>query len=70
VAGEGTDGEVVAGVADVAEVGEPADVDEHRRVGQAELHHRQERVAAGEELGLVAVLGEQGEGLLGRGGPL
>ena len=59
VAGEGADGDVVAGVADVGQVVQPADVDEHRRRGQPQLHQRQQRVAAGEQLGLVAVLGER-----------
>jgi hypothetical protein len=54
VAGERTDGDVVAGVADVGQVAEPAHVDEHRRLGQAQLHEGQQRVPAGEQLGLVA----------------
>ena len=48
---------------------EPADVDQHARLGEAQLHQRQQAVAAGEELGLVAVLGRQADGLLGRAGP-
>ena len=59
VAGEPTDRDVVAGVVDVREVAEAAHVDEHRRGGEAELHERQQRVPAGEDLGVVAVLGEQ-----------
>ena len=50
---------VVAGVVHVGEVAEPTDVDEHRRGRQPQLHERQQRVTAGEELGVVAVLGEQ-----------
>ena len=69
VAGERADGDVVALVPDVVELVEPADVDEHRRGGEAQLHEREERVAAGEDLGLVAVLGEQRQGLVGRAGP-
>ena len=60
VAGQRADGDVVAGVADVRQVAEPADVDEHARLGQAQLHQRQQAVAAGEELGLVAVLADAG----------
>ncbi len=69
VAGERADGEVVAGVAHVGEVGEPSDVDEHGGGGEAQLHERQEGHPAGEELGVVAVLGEGGERLVGRAGP-
>ena len=61
VAGERADGDVVAAVADVRQVGQPADVDEHRRLGEPQLHQRQQRVPAGEELGVVAVLGRAGE---------
>ena len=48
---------------------EAADVDEDRRRGQAQLHQRHQRVAAGEELGLVAVLDEGGDGRVGRVDP-
>ena len=44
---------------DAGQLGQPADVDEHRRGGQPQLHHRQQRVAAGQQLGVVAVLGQQ-----------
>ncbi len=37
--------------------------------GQAQLHQREQRMATRQELGLVAVLGEQGHGLVGRAGP-
>ena len=53
------DGDVVAVVADVRQVAQAADVDEHARLGQAQLHQRQQAVAAGEELGLVAVLADE-----------
>ena len=66
---EGADGEMVAAVVHVGQVVEPADVDDDRRVGEAELHHRQERVTARHQLRLVAVLGERGEGGVGRVGP-
>ena len=56
---ERADRDVVARVADVGEVAQAADVDEHRRRREPQLHERQERVAAGEDLGFVAVLGEQ-----------
>src|SRR4051812_14013197 len=60
---------MVAGIADVGEVADAAHVDEHRRRGEAQLHERQERMPAGQQLGLVAVLAEQADGLLGRAGP-
>ena len=65
VAGECPDGHVVAGVADVAEVAHPADVDQHAGRREAQLHQRQQAVATGEELGLVAVLADEADGLLG-----
>ena len=37
---EGADGDVIAILADVREVGEPADVDEHAGLGEAQLHQR------------------------------
>ena len=65
VAGEGADRDVVAAVTDVRQVGDAADVDQHRRLGQAQLHQRQQAVAAGEELGLVTVLTDEAHRLLG-----
>ena len=64
------DGDVVAGVADVAtgRVSRPMSTST-AGVGQPQLHERQQRVAAGEELGLVAVLGEQRDRFVGRVGP-
>jgi hypothetical protein len=70
MAGESTDGDVIAGIADVTEVIETADVDEHRRRRESEFHEGQQRMSAGEEFGLVTVFGEEGDGLVGRSGPL
>ena len=39
--------------------GDAADVDQHLGHRQPQLHHRQQRVAAGQQLGVLAVLGEQ-----------
>src|SRR5437763_15550212 len=69
MAGEGADGHLAAGLADVAQLDEPADVDEHRRRRQPQLHEREQRVAAGQQLGLVAVLAQELDRLLGRAGP-
>ena len=35
------------------ELGEPGDVDEDLGRGEAELHHGEQRLAAGDELGLI-----------------
>ena len=69
MARERADGHMVSVVADVRQVGQPADVDQHRRRRQPQLHQRQQRVAAGEQLGVVAVLGEQRDRVVGRVGP-
>ena len=63
VARQSADGDLVTALLDVRKVGNPSDVDEHRRDGEAQLHQWQERMAAGNQLGLVAVLDEQGDRL-------
>jgi hypothetical protein len=50
VSSQRADRDAVAVVADVAELVEPAEVDEHRRPRDPELHRRDERVPAGEQL--------------------
>ncbi len=60
---QGADGDLIATLLDVRKTGNPADVDEHRRGGKPQLHQWQERMAAGNQLGLVAVLAKQGDGL-------
>src|SRR5262249_27241439 len=67
VAGQGADGHVVTGVADVRQVGDAADVHEDAGLGQPQLHERQQAVAAGEELGFVPVLGDEGNRFGGPG---
>ncbi len=66
VAGQRPDGDVIAAVADVGQVTDPGDVDEDGRRRQPELHERDQRVATGQQLGVLAVLGQQADGLLGR----
>ncbi len=62
--------DMTAVVADVAEVTEPADVDQGLRHGQAQLHQREQRMPAGQELRAVAALGRQLKSLIQGGGPL
>ncbi len=45
----------VAEIANVAELGDPCDVDQHRRVGQPQIHHRHQRLPAGEHARFVAI---------------
>ena len=56
---ERSDHDIVIPLLDVREVGDSADVDEHRRGREAELHERQERMPSRYQLGLVSVLGER-----------
>jgi hypothetical protein len=51
---ERPDRDPVAVLADVGQVGEPADVHERRGPRHPQLHRRKQRVAAGEELGVLA----------------
>ena len=69
VAGQGADGDLVAALLDVRKIGNPSDVDEHRRDGESQLHQRQQRMAAGDQLGLVAVLDEEGDRFFRRTSP-
>ena len=69
VTGERADGDVVAGVADVRQVGDATDVDERARLGEPQLHEWQQAVAAGEELGIVTVLADEADRFGGRPGP-
>ena len=55
-------------VVDVVELLDAVDVDQRRRLRQAQPHQRDQAVAAGEHLGVLAVLAEQLRRLLDRGG--
>jgi hypothetical protein len=66
VPGGRADHELAAIGADACQLGQPADVDQDLGLGEAQLHHRQQRVAAGQQLGVVAVLSEQAERVRGR----
>ncbi len=64
------DRQLVALDAEVAQLGQPPDVDHQLGRGQAQLHHRQQRVATGEDLGVLAVLGQQRQRAIECVGPL
>ena len=55
---------MVAVVAHVRQLLQPAEIDEHLRRGEPELHERQQRVAAGQQLCGVTVFVEQVESVL------
>ena len=59
----------VALATDEPEIREPSDVDDHLRLCEAELHRRQQAVAAGQELRVIAVPGEQSQRFVERRGP-
>src|ERR1017187_5686799 len=65
VAVGGADHQFVAVGSDAGQFADPADVDQGRGEGEPQLHHRQQRVAAGQQLGVVAELGQQFQGVLG-----
>ena len=62
VTSEHADGEVIAGVADVRKVAEPAHIHQNSGRRESQLHQRDQRHSTGEQLGFVAVLGERGDG--------
>ena len=68
VTGQRTDGDLSVPLLYIGAVRDAADVDQHRRGRQPQLHQGQQRVATGEDLGVLAVLGEQRHGLLHRAG--
>ena len=65
----GADLDPAAHVADRVELRDARDVDQHRWIGEPQVHHRHQRLAAGQHAGLVAVFGEHGDGLVGAVGP-
>ena len=70
VAGGGADHQVVAIGPDAGQLADPADVNHDRGGGQPQLHHRQQRMAPGQELGVIPVPGQQVQGVPGRLGCL
>ena len=70
VARERPDPHLAPLVADVVQLGEVVDVHEPLGRGEAELHHRQQAVATGDDPRLRAVAFEQAEGVLHTRGTL
>src|SRR6266436_625628 len=68
VRGHGTDDESAAFLLDPGQARDLAEVDEVLGLGETKLHRRQEAVTAGQELGVVFVLGQEVDCLLDRAG--
>src|SRR5918999_2630359 len=66
---ERADRDPIAVFADVTEVGQPPDVDEHGRFREPELHEWEERMPSREQLGVIAVLRKKVDGVFSRVGP-
>jgi hypothetical protein len=63
VAGQRPDRDVPVLFADVAELPYRPEIDEHLRQGEPQFHQGQQRMTAGQELAVLAVLGDQVQGL-------
>src|SRR5919199_2336100 len=70
VPGQGSDGQVVALVPDVAQVVQLTQVDQSRRNRQPESHERYEGVSPGQEPGVLSVLAQELYGVVYRLGDL
>jgi len=64
VAGHGADAKLAAVFANVTQVRNAMDVDQIFGPGEAEFHHRHQTLAAGQELGVVAVAAQQLDGVV------
>ena len=60
----GADDDVVPVAAGAFELGNAGEIDQIRRRGEPQLHHRDEAVPAGERAAIVAELGEQADRFL------
>ena len=63
VAGDGPDPDRVVVDGDLVQLGQPVDVDQVRGGGQAHVEQRDQALAAGQDLAVVADLGQHGQGL-------
>ena len=59
---QGADPDVLGGDLDRVQAADPVDVDEVGRRGQAHVEDRDEALSAGEDLAVMADLGEHGDG--------
>ena len=57
----GADHEFVAAAFRLLQFGKPRDIDDQIRLDQAQIQHRAERLAAGDDLGRVLGLGHQSD---------
>ena len=64
----GADLDRIAAIVDRVERGDARNVDQGRGLDDPQIEHRNERLSAGKNAGVVAVFGEQCECLLGRVG--
>jgi len=55
---------------DAVQTRDPVDVDQMLGRREPEFHHRDQALASRQDLGVLAVLGEQRQGLVERGGPV
>ena len=65
---ESADGHAAVVLTHVGEVGEPVDVDDDARMGEPEVQHRDQALAAGQDLRLIPVVMEVREGFVERAG--
>jgi hypothetical protein len=70
MAGDGPDPDGVVVDGDLVQLGQPVDVDQVAGGGQAHVEQRDQALAAGEDLAVVADLGQHGQGLGDRRGPV
>jgi hypothetical protein len=59
VGGHRADRDVVAVLADAAQLGDAAEVDEHRRGGEPQPQHRDQALPAGQDLGVVPAVAQR-----------
>jgi len=70
VPGQRADRDMGSLIGDVGKLTQPTEVDDHLGGGQPQFHQRQQRMASGQELRVLAVFGHKVDRLFGRPGPL